>query len=243
MPTTDQFFGQDRDDTLGATIQGRRNRFDDGCDDGDSHCVSSPFCMTHPVVQDVGAFRLRVGVPRRPNARRGPPPCYDCQRASTSAPSAGHLCRESRRGLPDVVAPFARRTVRLTEIVDAITFALGGEAGVRILVTLGLSVSPDTLLNRVRAAELPLRRTIACPGLSVGLPQALSLVVKERGHRLIAGYQASSCTDLPNFSCYSVYSVCSPHAVAGTTCFERNNSPTHWRAPNRGISSAGSLAG
>jgi transposase len=57
--------------------------------------------------------------------------------------------------LPDVVAPFARRTVRLAEVVDAIAFALGGEAGARALATLGLPVSADTLLNRVRAAVPP----------------------------------------------------------------------------------------
>jgi transposase len=57
--------------------------------------------------------------------------------------------------LPAVVAPFARRTTRLTEVVDAIAFALGGEAGARVLATLGLPVSPDTLLNRVRATVSP----------------------------------------------------------------------------------------
>jgi transposase len=57
--------------------------------------------------------------------------------------------------LPTVVAPFARRTVRLAEVVDAIAFALGGEAGARVLATLGLSVSADTLLHRVRTAVPP----------------------------------------------------------------------------------------
>lgn len=57
--------------------------------------------------------------------------------------------------LPDVVAPFARHTLRLAEVVDAIAFALGGEAGARVLATLGPPVSPDTLLNRVRAVEVP----------------------------------------------------------------------------------------
>lgn len=57
--------------------------------------------------------------------------------------------------LPAVVAPFARRTARLADVVDAIAFALGGEAGARVLATLGLSVSPDTLLNRVRTTAAP----------------------------------------------------------------------------------------
>lgn len=57
--------------------------------------------------------------------------------------------------LPAVVAPFARRTIRLAEVVDSIAFALGGEAGARLLATLGLAVSPDTLLDRVRGAGMP----------------------------------------------------------------------------------------
>lgn len=57
--------------------------------------------------------------------------------------------------LPAVLTPFARRTVRFAEVVDAIAFALGGEAGVRVLATLGLPISADTLLNRVRSASMP----------------------------------------------------------------------------------------
>ncbi len=75
--------------------------------------------------------------------------------------------------LPDVVAPFARHTLRLAEVVDAIAFALGGEAGARVLATLGPPVSPDTLLNRVRAAEVPTSpapRVIGIDGRTGTLP-------------------------------------------------------------------------
>jgi transposase len=81
----------------------------------------------------------------RLHTRRWRCPNPDCSR---------HIFTER---LPAVVAPFARRTVRLAEVVDAIAFALGGEAGARVLATLGLPVSADTLLNRVRAAVLPAR--------------------------------------------------------------------------------------
>lgn len=48
------------------------------------------------------------------------------------------------------VAPYARGTIRLTEIQRAFGFALGGEAGARLATLLGLPASPDTLLRRIR---------------------------------------------------------------------------------------------
>ncbi|MBV9279855.1 MAG: ISL3 family transposase [Chloroflexi bacterium] len=57
--------------------------------------------------------------------------------------------------LPDLIAPYARRTLRLTEALELIGFALGGEAGARTLSGLSMSASPDTLLRVVRAAALP----------------------------------------------------------------------------------------
>lgn len=53
--------------------------------------------------------------------------------------------------LPGVVAPYARRTLRLTDIFTLIGFALGGEAGKRLVAGMGLSTSPDTLLRLIRA--------------------------------------------------------------------------------------------
>jgi transposase len=63
--------------------------------------------------------------------------------------------------LPDVVAPYARRTVRLEAwlraLAFALAFALGGEAGARLLHALGLLASPDTLLRQIRRTPLPAR--------------------------------------------------------------------------------------
>jgi len=56
--------------------------------------------------------------------------------------------------LPGVVAPFARRTLRLDQVVRLIGFALGGEGGARLARALGLTLSPDTLLACVRATPL-----------------------------------------------------------------------------------------
>jgi transposase len=58
--------------------------------------------------------------------------------------------------LPDLVAVAARRTNRLAEVVEAVAFALGGEAGARLLFTIGLELSPDTLLNLIRSTAIPL---------------------------------------------------------------------------------------
>jgi hypothetical protein len=53
--------------------------------------------------------------------------------------------------LPSVVAPYARRTRRLTDVFTLMGFALGGEAGKRLIAGMGLATSPDTLLRLIRA--------------------------------------------------------------------------------------------
>ncbi|MDP9479596.1 MAG: transposase family protein [Actinomycetota bacterium] len=52
--------------------------------------------------------------------------------------------------LEDVAGVHARGTDRRREALEWIAFALGGEAGARLARELGLLVSPDTLLNRIR---------------------------------------------------------------------------------------------
>src|SRR5215216_3593537 len=55
--------------------------------------------------------------------------------------------------LEDVARVYARSTDRQREALEWIAFALGGEAGARLAHELGLLVSPDTLLNRIRNAH------------------------------------------------------------------------------------------
>lgn len=55
--------------------------------------------------------------------------------------------------LPSVVAPYARRTMRLGELFTLIGFALGGEAGKRLVDGMGLETSPDMLLRLVRKQQ------------------------------------------------------------------------------------------
>lgn len=57
--------------------------------------------------------------------------------------------------LPGIVAPYARRTMRLTQVLEVVGFALGGEAGARVLAQLTMAVSPDTVLRVLRRAVLP----------------------------------------------------------------------------------------
>lgn len=55
--------------------------------------------------------------------------------------------------LPSIVAPYAHRTLRLTDVFTLIGFALGGEAGKRLVQAMGLATSPDTLLRLIHQAS------------------------------------------------------------------------------------------
>jgi transposase len=57
--------------------------------------------------------------------------------------------------IPTFVAPYARRTLRLNEALRLIGLAVGGEAGSRLAAALGMSVSPDTIIQRIRQMRLP----------------------------------------------------------------------------------------
>jgi transposase len=60
--------------------------------------------------------------------------------------------------LPGVVAPYARRTLRLTRLVELVGFLLGGNAGSRLLrqaLSRQLGTSRDTVLRLIRRAPLP----------------------------------------------------------------------------------------
>jgi hypothetical protein len=67
------------------------------------------------------------------------------------------LCQQQifTERLPGVIAPYARRTERLDAWFTLVGFALGGEAGARLLRGLGLTASPTTVLRHLRASSLP----------------------------------------------------------------------------------------
>lgn len=57
--------------------------------------------------------------------------------------------------LPGFVAPRARTTERLSMLLQAPAFALGGEAGARLAKRIGLTTSPATLISLIRRTPLP----------------------------------------------------------------------------------------
>src|SRR5215204_2036083 len=62
--------------------------------------------------------------------------------------------------LPSLAAHYARRTERLDGwFTPHVSFALGGEAGSRLLKDLGVMVSADTLLDHIRSSRLRAHRT------------------------------------------------------------------------------------
>ena len=52
--------------------------------------------------------------------------------------------------LPDVAAPYARKTRRLAATLQVLAFACGGEGGARLARQLEIQSSPDTLLRQIR---------------------------------------------------------------------------------------------
>jgi transposase len=54
--------------------------------------------------------------------------------------------------LPGVLPPYARRTNRLAEALQALAYELGGKAGARLADRLGMRASRDTLLRRLKEA-------------------------------------------------------------------------------------------
>ena len=70
-----------------------------------------------------------------------------------SAKIKNACARSSTPRLPSVVAPHARRTTCLTDLFTLIGFALGGEAGKRLVDGMGVETSPDMLLQLVRKQQ------------------------------------------------------------------------------------------
>ncbi len=57
--------------------------------------------------------------------------------------------------LPSLVAAGARRSRPLHTALERVAFTLGGEAGARLAIALGMPTTPDILLRLIRAAPLP----------------------------------------------------------------------------------------
>lgn len=61
--------------------------------------------------------------------------------------------------LPRVVAAYGRQTVRLNDALHLIGMMLGGQAGAKLAMGLGMPQSPDTILRRIHQSQLPMNVT------------------------------------------------------------------------------------
>jgi transposase len=59
----------------------------------------------------------------------------------------------------DLAVRYARKTVRLTDMLRQLGFALGGEQGARLATILGMSCSADTFLRMIRKTALRVHAT------------------------------------------------------------------------------------
>jgi transposase len=64
-----------------------------------------------------------------------------------------------------LIKPYAHRTIRLADQQRQVAFALGGEAGSRLLNELVMPASPDTLIRLVRNASEPEMNTPRALGI------------------------------------------------------------------------------
>jgi transposase len=120
--------------------------------------------------------------------------------------------------LPELVAPYARKTPRFIMVLHAIGIALGGKAGVRLATRLQLPTSPSTLLRLVRAASVPHTPALQAVGIDEW--------AWRRGHRygtILVDLATHRVVDLlPDRSAASVAAWLARHPTITVVCRDRS---------------------
>jgi transposase len=121
--------------------------------------------------------------------------------------------------LPDVAAPYARKTDRLVNALRAIGIALGGQAGARLVARLWIAVSAATLLRLVRAAPAPAPSSLHAVGIDEW--------AWRRGHRygtILVDLETHRVVDvLPDRSASSVAAWLAQQPTIQVVCRDRSD--------------------
>jgi transposase len=122
------------------------------------------------------------------------------------------------------VAPHARRSTRLREVVRLVAVALGGEAGARLIDRLGMPTSPSTLLRAIRQAVRP---TEADPR-GIGIDDCALRRGQRYGTVIVDRAQGDPVALLPDRSAPTVASWLAAHS--GVAVITRDRSTEYARA-------------
>ena len=140
--------------------------------------------------------------------------------------------------LPDFVAPYARKTMRLVNALQAIGIALGGQAGTRLAARLRLPTSPATLLRLVRATPVPHTPALQAVGIDEWAWQ--------RGHRygtILVDLATHRVVDLlPDRSAATVAAWLAQHPTITVVCRDRSDLVRGRHSPGRARGGAGRRA-